>query len=72
MLYSYKMVVDSGFAPNPFHEYLTLATCKPYMREKRGVGNYIAGFSSDSINKEFGYGTSRLIYFNEGDRKNGL
>ncbi|WP_198140678.1 Nmad2 family putative nucleotide modification protein [Polaromonas naphthalenivorans] len=28
----YLMTHDSGFAPNPFHGTLTLATCKPGIR----------------------------------------
>ena len=29
-LFAYKMTHDTGFAPNPFWGYLTLATCKGY------------------------------------------
>lgn len=45
-LYCYKMTDDSGFAPNPYHGILTLATCKPYMRENTKKGDWIAGFTS--------------------------
>lgn len=40
-LFAYKMTHDTGFAPNPFWGYLTLATCKPKIREKkrRGIGS---------------------------------
>lgn len=27
-LFSYKISYDTGFAPNPFHNVLSLATCK--------------------------------------------
>lgn len=45
-LYSYKMTHDSGFAPNPFHGFLTLATCKPGIRRNTHIGDYVAGFTS--------------------------
>jgi hypothetical protein len=50
-LVSYKMTHDSGFAPNPFHGYLTLATCKPGIRRSgsRRVGDWIAGFTSAAL-----------------------
>ena len=28
-LYSYIVATDSGFSPNPFHGFCTLACCKP-------------------------------------------
>lgn len=49
MLYSYKMTNDSGFAPNPFHGFLTLATCKPYIRLNTKEDDYVAGFTSKSL-----------------------
>ncbi|MGE3595803.1 MAG: hypothetical protein AB7N70_09645 [Dehalococcoidia bacterium] len=42
---SYKMTHDTGFAPNPFWGCLTLATCKPGIRQTRGPGDWIAGFT---------------------------
>lgn len=45
----YKMTHDTGFAPNPFHGYLTLATCKPRVRAARKVGEWIAGFASKQL-----------------------
>jgi len=48
-LFSYKMTHDSGFAPNPFHNVLTLATCKPGMRRTKQKGDWIAGFSSKCL-----------------------
>ena len=47
-LLTYRMTSDSGFAPNPFHGVLTLATCKYGIRKAktRKVGDWIAGFSS--------------------------
>ncbi|QMI49796.1 hypothetical protein [Burkholderia sp. MBR-1] len=45
----YKMTHDSGFAPNPFHGVLTLATCKPKVRACRRVGEWVAGFASKDL-----------------------
>ena len=42
----YKMTHDTGFAPNPFHGALTLATCKPAVRLTRGRCDWVAGFTS--------------------------
>ena len=42
----YKMTHDTGFAPNPFHGAITLATCKPAMRRRRGKDDWVAGFAS--------------------------
>jgi len=61
MLYSYKMTNDVGFAPNPFHRVLTLATCKPQIRATKKVGDLIAGFSSKSLNGD-DVGRERLVY----------
>lgn len=62
-LVSYKMTHDSGFAPNPFHGYLTLATCKPGIRRSgnRRVGDLVAGFTSGSLCGD-AVGRERLVY----------
>jgi len=41
--YSYKITRDYGFAPNPFFGYCTLACCKPDIRAKAEVGDWIIG-----------------------------
>jgi hypothetical protein len=43
-LFSYKLTHDSEFAPNPFHDVLTLATCKPGMRRTKNLGIGSLGF----------------------------
>lgn len=43
-LYSYVITRDFGFAPNPYFDYCTLATCKPQIRKTAKVGDWIAGF----------------------------
>ena len=48
-LFSYLMTHDTGFAPNPFHGTLTLATCKPGIRRTKEVGDWVAGFASRAL-----------------------
>lgn len=43
-LYSYVITRDYGFAPNPFWNVCSLATCKPQIRERASRGDWIAGF----------------------------
>src|ERR1035437_1082635 len=46
MSYSYVITRDYGFAPNPFHGYCTLATCKPNIRKAANVGDCVIGTGS--------------------------
>ena len=59
------MTHDSGFAPNPFHGIMTLATCKWMMREKKDpladTNLYIAGFTSQKLCGDK-VGEERLVY----------
>ncbi len=54
-LFSYIVVYDSGFSPNPFWKYCTLACCKPSIRRTAEKGDWIVGLSK----KSFG---NKLIY----------
>ena len=45
-LFSYVVRYDSGFAPNPFHGFCTLATCKPGIRAHANVGDWVVGTAS--------------------------
>lgn len=45
-LFSYVVARDYGFAPNPFHGYCTLATCKPRIRNAASVGDWVLGTGS--------------------------
>lgn len=45
-IYSYVVRYDSGFAPNPFYGYCTLATCKPEIRRTASVGDWVVGCGS--------------------------
>lgn len=60
-LYSYKLTYDTGFAPNPFHNVCTLATCKPGMRTTKQAGHWVAGFTSGRLHPAK-IGDERLIY----------
>src|SRR6266511_3800618 len=42
-LFSYVVLRDFGFAPNPFHGVCTLATCKPLIRKNVEIGDYVLG-----------------------------
>lgn len=61
MLYAYKMTHDTGFAPNPFHGILSLATCKPLIRAFKKIDDYIAGFTSKELCGD-AVGAERLVY----------
>ena len=47
-LYSYVVYHDTGFAPNPYHGYCTLACCKPHIRRTAQVGDWIVGIGSST------------------------
>jgi hypothetical protein len=58
-IYSYVVRYDSGFAPNPFYGYCTLATCKPDIRRTAEVDDWVVGSASnDRSIKRGGY----LVY----------
>lgn len=58
-LFSYVVRYDFGFAPNPFHDWCTLADCKPRIRDSAKPGDWIMGTSSkgDGTGK-----TGKLVY----------
>jgi hypothetical protein len=58
---SYKQKTDCGFAPNPYGGTLTIATCKPGIREVAVPGEWIAGFTSKALNKD-PVGEERLVF----------
>ncbi len=58
---AYKMMVDSGFSPNPFEPTLTLANCKPSIRKTHARGDWIAGFTSKGLVGDE-VGSERLVY----------
>lgn len=50
-LYSYVVAHDSGFAPNPFRNFCTLATCKPPIRRDASLGDWVVGTGSANKRK---------------------
>lgn len=56
-LYSYVVARDYGFAPNPFHGFCTLATCKPGIRKSAAIGDWVVGTGSKSKGRD-----ERLVY----------
>lgn len=56
-LYSYVVAHDTGFAPNPFGNYCTLACCKPDIRKAAKVGDWVVGTGSTK-NEE----SDKIIY----------
>jgi len=45
-LYAYVVTHDTGFAPNPFHGYCTLATCNSPIRGRAEIGDWVLGVGS--------------------------
>ena len=65
------MTHDNGFAPNPFHGFLTLACCKPGIRKNRKLKeekDWIAGFTSVELNGD-DIGKEKLVYLAKIDEK---
>lgn len=46
IMFSYVVRYDSGFAPNPFFGYCTLATCKPKIRKDARYNDWVVGTGS--------------------------
>lgn len=46
-IHSYVVRYDSGFAPNPFYGFCTLATCKPDIRKAAAIGDWVVGSGSN-------------------------
>lgn len=58
-LFSYVVRYDSGFAPNPFFGFCTLATCKPTIRKAAVIGDWIIGTGSSAKKTNRG---NRLVH----------
>jgi Nucleotide modification associated domain 2 len=48
-IYSYILKHDSGAAPNPFWKICTLTICKPAIRRKAQIGDWIIGTGAKSV-----------------------
>ncbi|MFQ5961781.1 MAG: hypothetical protein ACE5MG_10315 [Candidatus Methylomirabilales bacterium] len=55
--YTYILTHDSGFAPNPFWGFCTLATCKPKMRSSASMDDWVVGVGSVNT-----VGAGKLVY----------
>ena len=64
-VFSYIVVHDSGFSPNPFHGLLTLACCKPLIRKTAAAGDIIVGLSSRSERVVYAVQVADVIGFEE-------
>lgn len=51
-LHTYVMTDDSGYAPNPYWGYLTLACCMPDIRRKAKKDDWIIGFRGKTLYKQ--------------------
>jgi hypothetical protein len=56
-LFIYVVDRDFGFAPNPFHRFCTLATCKPGIRKSAQVGDWVIGVGGTRLKA-----TGRCLY----------
>ena len=68
-LYSYIVASDTGFAPNPFHGFCTLACCKPKIRTLNGAqeGDYVVGIGPQCLGNPLVYAmrVTQKLTFNE-------
>ncbi len=64
-LFSYVVTHDTGFSPNPFHGYCTLACCKPAIRRTAQKGDWIIGLTAKSKG-------NRIVYMMQVDEVEGL
>lgn len=55
-VFIYVVTRDYGFAPNPFYNVCTLATCKPGIRKSARIGDWVIGIGSKTTHP------NRLIY----------
>ena len=54
-IFAYILKVDSGFSPNPFHGWCTLACCKPAIRRKARPGDWIVGITPKKLDNQLAY-----------------
>jgi hypothetical protein len=65
-VYSYVVSHDTGFAPNPFHGYCTLACCKPVIRRTASAEDWIIVLSPKKFGRNIVYVmrvTEKLSFF---------
>lgn len=54
-IYSYVVAHDTGFAPNPFYGYCTLACCKPKIRSRAAKGDWVVGLTPKAAGNRIVY-----------------
>lgn len=54
-IYVYTLAHDTGFAPNPFHGYCTLACCKPQIRKRAVKGDWVLGITPKGLGHKLAY-----------------
>jgi hypothetical protein len=54
-VHSYIITNDTGFAPNPFWGFCTLANCKPVIRRTAHIGEWVVGLSPKSTGHKLIY-----------------
>lgn len=54
-IYIYILTHDTGFAPNPFRGFCTLACCKPVIRRTAQVGDWIVGVTRRALGNKLVY-----------------
>ncbi|MBT3942655.1 MAG: hypothetical protein HOH95_11635 [Dehalococcoidia bacterium] len=68
-LHSYVITRDYGFAPNPFHGYCTLCTCKPAIRNHAKVDDWVVGTGQKPAGRDgrlvFAMRVTETMTFNE-------
>lgn len=68
-VYLYVVDRDLGFAPNPFHGFCTLATCKPRIRNTAKIDDWIFGVGGRRLKATgkcvFAMKVTRKVSFNE-------
>jgi Nucleotide modification associated domain 2 len=61
-LYSYIVTHDTGFAPNPFFGFCTLACCKPGIRKHADKLDWIVGLTPKAQENKVVYSTGRFLH----------
>lgn len=68
-IYIYVVARDFGFAPNPFHGYCTLATCKPKIRNTVRINDWVIGMGGSRLKATgrcvFAMRVTEVVTFNE-------
>ncbi len=68
-VFIYVVDRDFGFAPNPFHGCCSLATCKPGIRRKAEIGDWVIGMGGSRLGATgrcvFAMCVSKKIIFDE-------